>query len=326
MQSFSRDTEFPARTAPAFGVTAVWNFPLTANLDKLDIQLTGTVDITAGGATFLGDGIPEIIKSIDLVGDGNVVIASVPFSMLTNGNMWRRLHGIAPAVVQPSVAISVNAFSALATLDLKAFGALRPKDTSLVETRYRVLELRAVIASDFSGAISGGAILLSGSSIAINVVAHETIELPDAKGVISAPTKRVQVSSTDMTLAGAATKEYKRLTPGQYLRGITLRIQNAAGTVNTDGLLTAFRIFIGNNQRYNVSGTGIISKNASQMLAARPTGYYYLNFTEQQGSVERLHDEIDLRIATLGGADAYVEYDTNAAAVVRITQWGHVDA
>ena len=324
-QSFSRSTEMPARTAPAFGVTAVWSFPLTANLDKIDIQLTGTVDVTVAAAALVGDGAPEIIKSIDLVGDGNVVICSIPFATLVNGNMWRRFAGLAPAVSQPSLLVGVNAFSALATLDLKSFASLRPKDTTLVETSFRVLELRAVIASDFTGAISGGTVLVSGSSIAMNIVAHETIELPDARGATSLPSKRAQYSSTDIVVAGAASRQYKRLTPGQHLRGLTLRVQNAAGTVDTDGILTAVRLYIGNSQRYNVSGAGIVSKNQSQMLAARPVGYYYLNFTEQQGSVERLNDEIDLRLATLGGADAYMEFDTNAAAVVRITQWGHID-
>ena len=91
MKSFSRDIEVPARTAAAFGVTAVYNIPLTADLDKIDIDLTGVMNVTGAGASIVGDGIPELIRSVDLVADGNIVINSVPFSQLVNGNICYKM-------------------------------------------------------------------------------------------------------------------------------------------------------------------------------------------------------------------------------------------
>ncbi len=324
-KSLSREQELPARVAPAFGVTAVFPILLTANLDNIVINMTGNMDVTTGGGALIGDGIPELITSVDLVGDGSVVISSTPFSQLVNGNIWRRVKGFASNVSQPALGIGGNAFSAAGTLDLKAFLALRPKDSTLVEQSFRTLELRLNIHNDFSQVYGGGGSVVSvaGSSVAVNVVTHETIELPDATGKVSMPSKRAQNSARDQNLAGATLREYVRLTPGQFLRGLTIRSQTSAN-VNSDGILSAVRVYVGNSLRYQVSAAGIAAENAANMLAGRPTGYYYLNFTKQQGSVERLTDELDLLIASLNGADAYVEYDTVSAGIVKLTQWGHV--
>lgn len=324
-KSLSREQEIPARVTPAFGVTAVFPISLTANLDSIVIALTGGMDVTTGGGALIGDGIANLITSVDLVGNGSIPISSVPFSVLVNDNIWRRTQGFAPIVAQPALGVAVNAFSATGVLDLKAFGALRPKDSTLVELAWTTLELRLNIAADFTGVQGGGGsvVLVSGSTVALNVIAHETIELPDATNKITMPTKRPQNASRDVPIAGAGTRNYYRLNPGQLLRGLALRVQTAAGA-NSDAILTALRVYVGNSLRYQVSGAGIIAENTANMLAARTAGHLFVNFTKQLGSVERLTDELDLLIASLGGADAYLEIDVNAACTVKVTQFGHV--
>lgn len=324
-KSLGRITELPARTPPAFGVQAVYNIPLTANLDKVDINLTGTADVT-GATTLIGDGISELITSVDLVGDGSTVISSVPFSQLVNGNIWRRMRGIAPAGLQVAVgAVATVNFQAIGTLDLKAFAALRPKDSALQEKSFRVLELRFNIAANFGNVVANSAdVSVAGSTVALDVVMHETIELPDAKGAVSTPTRRVQNSARDVNLAGATLREYVRLTPGQRLRGLTVRTQTAAG-VNADTVLSAMRVYVGNLQVFSATAAGFAAMNQAANLAARETGYYLINFTSQEGSIERLTDELDLTIASLAGADAYIEYDTLTAGIIKTTQWGHID-
>ncbi len=321
-KSLMRTTDIPATVAPVFGGTAIYNVLLTANLDSLVINLSGTMDVTTTVTGTVGDGIAEIIDSVTLLGDGSDPIAVVPFPELVSGNIWRRISGIAPAINQPLLAVGVNAFSCQGVLDLKAFGALRPKDTALVEQQYRTLQLKFNIHSDFTGAFSGGVVSVAGSSIALDVVAHETVELPDAKGIVSTPSKKALYTSQDINFAGAAAFQRFRLNPGQMLRGISLRAQTSA-KVNSDAILSAARIYIGNSLRYNLAAASIVSNNLVGVLAARPTGRYFMNFTEEQGSIERLNNELDLTLASLAGSDAYLEMDIASAGIVRVTQWGH---
>ena len=323
-QSLTRKTELQAQVSPAFGVTAIFPILITANLDTLDIALSGGMDITAfAGVTQVGEGIPEIITSVDLVGNGSTPICSVPFTELVNGNIWRRTDGLASIVSQPAIgADAVAAFSATGTIDLKSYLALRPKDTALLESQFNTLQLKLNIAPDFSGAFSGGTISVAGSTIAINVVAHETIELPNAQNVVTMPTKRILYASRDVNFAGAANKQQFLLNPGQTLRGITLRSETAAKALS-DAILSAVRVYVGNSLRYNVSAAGIVAANAAMIKAARTTGRYFLNFTEESGSLERLNNELDLSLATLAGANAYIELDIAGAGIVKVTQWGH---
>jgi hypothetical protein len=324
-KSLSREQEIPARVAPAFGVTAVFPISLTANLDTVVISLTGGMAVTTGGGALIGDGILNLITSVDLVGNGSIPLVSVPFSTLVNANIWRRADGFAPVVSQPALGVAVNAYSAIGILDLASYLALRPKDSTLVEQSFSTLELRLNIAADFTGVQGGGgSVTATGTStIAVNVIAKETIELPDQSNKVSMPNKRIQTSARDNPIAGAGTRNYMRLTPGQFLRGLAFRVQTAAGA-NSDAILTAVRVYVGNSLRYQVSGAGIIAENTANMRAARTAGYYFINFTKQTGSVERLADELDLLIATLSGADAYLEMDVNAATTIKVAQFGHV--
>jgi len=125
-----------------------------------------------------------------------------------------------------------------------------------------------------------------------------------------------------VNFAGAANKQQFLLNPGQTLRGITLRSETAAKALS-DAILSAVRVYVGNSLRYNVSAAGIVAANAAMIKAARTTGRYFLNFTEESGSLERLNNELDLSLATLAGANAYIELDIAGAGIVKVTQWGH---
>lgn len=315
--------EIPATVAPALNVKAVYDIPLVADLREILINLSGTVAIGTAVATSLKrDGICELIKSVDLIANGSITIASLPFHQIVQGNMFRRRKINAPTLTQPGLTVATQPFAATGVLDLAQYGALRPKDSSVRETDYKTLQLQLTFAADFSGVFVLGSAVIGASSIAVIVKANSQVELPDATGKISSPILRPQYSYREDTVSALTTRQRFRLTPEQALRGITLRVVDSTGNATSDVPLSKVRVYTGNTLRLDLSAAGIRADNNDAFTATIPTGYYYLDFADQGGSPDRLNDCYDLRAAVLAGADAYLEYDTSAALTLGVTQWG----
>lgn len=321
-KSIRKQQEFPSQQAAGLNTKVVYDIPLTADLERLLILLSGTVTTSVAATALVKDGIAELIQSVDLIANGSDTIASLPFAQLVNGNMFRRYARNAPPVVQPTLAIGVLPFSASGVLDLSAFGAIRPKDSSVRETKYKTLQLILRFAPDFTSVMSGATV--TGSTINSLVTAHETVELPDpTTGKVTSPILRPLISYREDNVTGATIRQRFRLTPEQALRGLVLRAVNGAGNATTDATLSQVRVYTGTTLRYAKSAAGIRADNQNDMQAAIPTGYYFLNFAAQGQSPDRLNDSYDLRMAVMGGADAYLEYDSSAAMTLGVAQWGN---
>lgn len=320
-KSIRKQQELPAQQAAALGQKVIFDIPLTADLERLTIALSGSVTLTTGAANLLKDGICEIIKAVEVIKDGSDTLVSLPFSQVVQGNMFRRRHRAAPTLLQPLLTIAAQPFSAIGTVDLSAFAVLRRKETSVRETDCKTLQLAITFASDFTGVFTGGGFVVSTSTLSLIVKADETVEMVDGQGQMSTPILKPLYTARDDSVSAAVTRQRFRLTPEQALRGITMRCCNSSN-VNSDSVLSRVRVYTGNTLRYDMSAAGIRAHNQAEMTAAIPAGYYYLDFAEQGASPDRLNDCYDLRAAVLNGADAYIEYDSLAAMTATITQWG----
>lgn len=319
-KSIRKEQEFPAQQAPALNTKIIYDIPLTADLERLVVSLSGVVTLTAVATALKKDGICELIQSVDLIANGSDTIVSVPFAQIVQGNMFRRNSRNAPPLTQPGLAIAAQPFKATGVIDLAAYGVIRPKDTSVRETAYKTLQL-AVRFADFASVFTGGTV--SASTLAMLVQADETIEMPDATGAASAPIMRPLISYREDSVTGAVTRQRFRLTPEQALRGLTLRAMDATGNVCSDAVLSRVRVYTGTMLRYDKISAAIRDKNQNEMNGGVPTGYYYINFAAQGESADRLNDCYDLRAAAMGGADAYIEYDSAAAMTLCVTQHGY---
>jgi hypothetical protein len=151
---------------------------------------------------------------------------------------------------------------------------------------------------------------------------------------VSSPIFKPLVSSRDDVIAVGVTRQRFRLTPDQGLRGITLRTMTSAGAL-TDNILKRVRVYVGKDLRLDLAGGTLKELNAIRFAGTRPTGYYYLDFADRHASPDYLNDCLDLRRALTQGADAYIEYDSYAAAdlaaglpitgvagTISVAQWG----
>lgn len=323
-ESIRKFTELPLQNQPALAVRVIIDIPPTSDLENLFINLSGTVQLTAASSGLLSDGIANIIEAVELIGDGRDTIVSLPFNQVVNGNMFRRKWGNVPLITQPGVGIAVHPFEVTGMIDLSAFGAIRPKDSSLRENRYKTLQLAFRFATNWAG-VFGGAFVASTTAFSLVVEARETIEMVGADGTATSPIFRPQFSARDEAVQAAITRQRFRLTPEQALRGIGMRVLTLAGVLS-DSVLKQVRVYVGKDLRLDLSAAML--KNSYKYAAAGniPTGYYFLDFADGEGATDKLSDCLDLRQAITQGADAYIEYDTLTGGSVNVAQYGFVRA
>ena len=152
--------------------------------------------------------------------------------------MFRRKRGSMPVIAQVGIAAAANTFSVGSNLDLSAFGAVVPKESALRENNYESLQLAFRIAGDLTGVYVGGTV--TSTALALTVRAKETVELPDPQtGVYTSPILRPLMTSNDLIIAGASNKVQYKLTPGQGLRGLAIKVTtNATPPVLSDTLIS----------------------------------------------------------------------------------------
>jgi len=324
--SIRTESELTAQNAAILGAKVVFEIPRTADLEDIFVLFNGTITLTTGATSIITDGILNLITSVELTANsGRDPIMSMPFNQFIQSNMFRRKKGHAPAITQVGVAIAANAFSVAGHFDLSAFGCVRPKDTSLREGNYESLQLTFRFAGDLTGVYTGGGFVSSAQSLNLAVLVSETVELPDAAGVYSSPVARPSVTASDVIIAGASNKVQYKLTPGQGLRGISLRIQsNATPPLFAEASLTRARVYVGKVQRRDFAGTTLRGKINTEFPAAVPTGYLFIDFADRSGADDYLSDVLDLNPEKTNGADSFIEFDVSAACTINVVQYGYI--
>lgn len=324
-KSVRTQQELSGNIAAALGAKIVYDIPLTADLENILISLSGGVTLADAATALKRDGIAEIIASVDLVADGKKTLVSVPFAQLVQGNIPRRVRLSEPTLTQPGLTAAAQTFLASGVLDCSAFGAMRPKDSSVRETRYKTLQLVVRFAASWDSVFSD-VVSYSATTLTLIVKTNETVESADASGNVSTPLLVPSVSYREEAVSALANKNRFRLTPEQVLRGLTLVAIDSTGNVKSDAVLGRVRIYTGKTLRLDLAAATIRADNLASMVSVIPAGYYYLDLARSGGSVDRLNDCYDLRTAVLQGADAYLEFDSLAAMTLGVTQFGYESA
>lgn len=321
--SIRKFTEMPLQNAPTLGARVICDIPLTADLERVGILLSGIVTIGVAASTGLvSDGIPNIIEDISLIGDGRDTIAQISMAQLVSGNMFRRKGGSVSSVQQPALAVGAQAFEVEAILDLAQYGAIVPKESSVRENNYKTLQLAVRFNAAWTSVLVAGAgTTFATAALNLVVTADECLELPDGAGVVSTPILKPLISGRDELFSAAANRIRFRLTPDQGLRGISLRMLNVTGNLS-DSVLGRARVYVGKDLRVDLSANSIAELSKINMNGVRPQGYYYIDFADRAGAPDLMNDCLDLRRAITQGADAYLELDTLVAGSVNVVQWG----
>ena len=320
--SIRKFTEMPLQNAPALGVRVICDIPTTSDLENLLLLVSGTVTLTTAAAALTNiDGILNLITAVELIGDGRDTIISIPMTQASRGNLFRHKTRVAPAPVQPGVAIATHPFSMEAVLDLASWGSIRNKDSSLRENQYKTLQLAIRYAGDFAGVLSGG--VVSASTHSLTVAARETIEMDGEMEEASAPIMRVLQSARDDNFGGSVSRQRFRLTPEQGLRGLCLRVTTTANALS-DAVLSRVRLYVGKDLRFDFSAATIKRMTEQNSVSGSPVGYYFLDFADGEGSPDKLNDTIDMRFSATQNAWWTTWLTISKAGVVNVAQYGYV--
>lgn len=314
---------------PVLGKKVRFNIPRTADLEKLLIIFSGTITNSVAATSLITDGILNLITNVSLeANSGRTIIASMPFSMLVKGSTFpQRKRGKSPALTNVGVTAAAHVFRVATEFSLASFGTVRPKDTSLREGDYESLSLVFQFAPTLVDYVYE-----AGTSVAttldLEVMAAECVELKDAAGKYSSPTARVSESANDIDFSGASSNVAYKLAAGQGLRGIVLRVQSTATPpVLSDTLLKDVTVRVGKVERISKLTAAMIKDDMSTFIpsASLPgTGYFVIDFMHRQGSDENLTDALDLMPENTNGADSEIIFGTTAACKITMLQKGYV--
>jgi hypothetical protein len=320
--SVRKFTELPLQNQPALGQRVICDIPTTSDLENVLVIVSGVVTLTTGAALYNADGILNLFTAVELIGDGRDTIVSLPMAQVVNGNIFRRKTGLAPLVSQPGVGIAANAWSFQGYIDLAAFAAIRPKDSSVRENSYKTLQLAFRMAGDYTSVYAAGFVATT-STFALTLLARECIEETDpATKIASSPVMRPLQSARDDQFSGAVKRQRFRLTPEQGLRGICLKLEATTGALS-DGILDRVRVYVGKDLRLDMAAASVKAFN-NATGSAPGVGYYFLDFADGEAAPDKLNDALDLRQVITQGADSYIEYDTLAAGSCNVAQYGYV--
>jgi hypothetical protein len=224
------------------------DLPRGYDIESIVLQVTGTANITTAGAAVRAMAPTQLIKRVELIADGKNTIASVPGWALCK-NLGRDQFG---AMTPPTgFAIAAYAVELNGVLDQCLIDGIRPKDSNLRTSGMSLLQLRIT---------TGAAVdLLTGTpagtmtAFSLNITTIETIELPDAKGVVTSPLYLQKRSYQDIAIPSTNANLQIALPIGNALRGVTL-----LATINgepSNAVINNIQLASGVDVRVNMPGS-----------------------------------------------------------------------
>lgn len=192
-----------------------FDLPRGYDLESLIIRITGTAHVTTGGSAVRALAPSQLIKRVELVADGKNTIASVPGWMLIKSFGRSQTGYMLPPTAASAADYSVEMVGAL---DQALIDGIRPKDSNLRTSGMSLLQLRITTGACtdlFTGSPAG-----SMTAFNVSVTMVETVELPDAKGVLSSPLYLQKRSYQDIALPASNGNQQIVLPIGNALRGI----------------------------------------------------------------------------------------------------------
>jgi len=257
--------------------------PRGYDLESLFIKVTATANVTTNGTAVRALAPTQIVKRLELIGDGKNTIASVPGWYLCK-NFGREQFGL----MTPPTAATIAAYPVefFGSLDQALIDGVRPKDSNLRSAGMSMLQLRLTLGACidlFTGGVAG-----TFTALAIEVYTVETIELPDAKGNVTTPLYLQKRSYQDVALPSSNANQQIILPIGNALRGLVM-----LATINgepSNAVINNVQLVSGVDVRINLPGPALQRLNAidyapvgqltntagtDSFSSLLPTGFYY---------------------------------------------------
>lgn len=232
------------------------DLPRGYDIESIYFSMSGTANYTVAGAAVRAMAPCQLIKRVELIADGKNTIASIPGWALVK-NFGREQFG---RMTPPTAAaIAAYAVAMFGVLDQALIDGIRPKDSNLRTSGMSLLQLR--ITTGAAVDLLTGAPTGTMTAFALDVGTVETIELPDAKGGVTAPLYLQKRSYQDIAIPATNANQQIVLPIGNALRGVLL-----LATVNgepSNAVINNIQLASGVDVRVNAPGSMLQLANAT---------------------------------------------------------------
>ena len=290
------------------------DMPRGYDYESIFLRLNGGIQVTVAGSAVRAEAPCSVIQRVELIADGKNTLASVPFVLLNQANVFARS---APIRTPPSAAsIATYQVAAGARLDLANIDGARAKDSNLRTSGMQLLQLR--ITTGTAASVLTGTPTANFSSLFLDVFTSEMIEIADAGEQLTQPLFLIKRSYQDIAFASSNANMEVSLPVGNIMRGVILRGEGAvAAGEPSDAVINNIILRSGVDVRYNLSYLN--SREEARMnygLGALPTGYAIADLMTNGGLAgNRATEGWDLA----GASEAKCVLDVTGATNTKVT-------
>lgn len=298
------------------GVVTV-DLPRGYDYESLAFRIYGNVNVTTAFAGAVRAEAPcQLIKRIELVADGKNTIDSIPFVLLSRGNVFRRgqLGSLTPPT---SNAIATYPIEATAALDMGNMDGIRSKDSNLRTNGMSLLQLRFTFGQTTDLFVAGaGAGNIS--AMYVDIFSTEMIEQPDpATGKLTTPLYLVKRTYQDIAILASNANQQIILPIGNILRGVVIRAEgDVTAGEPSNNIVNNIQLASGIDVRFNMPGLDCRALNKlDYQITTLPNGIYVVDMMSEGGFNAQASEGWDLTHAS----EAKLLLDVVGGANVKLT-------
>lgn len=295
------------------------DLPRGPHIEAAIIRIGGTITNSvawAGGARSIAP--YQFLRRADWVLNSNVTLDSVSGPMLFQLYCTRRAY---PASTTPATGIGATTFEATYILDRALMDMMRPKDSMLktdVGVSANQLRLQLGNIADMFGS-GAGASAYTAVTCTTSVIDYQ--EARDQAGNTPSPLYYIKRNGQRVTLAAAGTNQQVKISTGNRLRMISVRVLNATTGEPDITLLSRVRVVRAGDTRVDMPVTDLLRVNSAAYGVALATGQVVVDFANT--------GQLGVRYSEFwpipSNADTFVAFDTTAACIVEIATIEGVD-
>jgi hypothetical protein len=292
------------------------DLPRGYDIESIMFRLAGSIVVATGATSVRAESPAGLVKRLELIADGKNTICSVPFVMLSRGNVFR--NGQLGSLTPPTAATAATyVVGATCVLDQQLVDGIRPKDSNLRTSGMSLLQLRFTFGNALDAFVPGSGVA-SLSGMTIDVITTELVELQDEKGQVTSPLFLLKRSYQDIAFTTSNANMEVPLPVGNVMRGVVLRGEGAVTAGEpSDAVLNNVILRSGVDVRLNVPYTSLREQNkADYGITTLPTGFCVADLmTSGSSAGARASEGWDLTRAS----EAKLVLDVTGAAATKIT-------
>lgn len=294
------------------------DLPRGPHIESVIIRISGTATITTTYTAVRNAGAYLFLRRADWVLNSNVTLDSVSGAQIAQSYITRRST---PTLLNPAgFGVSAQPFEATFVLDRAIMDMMRPKD-SMLKTDVGVSnnQLRLQLGSLGDMFTGSGVATYTNVTVSVSVVDYQ--EARDSNGDTPSPTWYAKRNGNFSTLAGGGNGQQIKITTGNRLRYLSMRVLDATTREPNLALLSRVRVQRAGDTRIDMATTDLLRLNQAAYGQALLTGQVVCDFAN--------NGQLGVRYSEFwpipSSADTFLLVDTTAAAIIETSTLEGVD-